>query len=161
VCLKERNFLLTERLYFRQMLQAAPEGSRLTKVRRTMAAIKTVLGERKRATAALAADEQRSAKAAAVVRALTGRRERSAAEEEALARSPASASASAGSSAGQAEQGASESSRASSSKASRRSSPAAAGGEAVAAEAGKVAAAVVKLEQVKLSGVSASSRERA
>lgn len=46
VCLKERNMLLTERLWFRQGNMAAPDGSRLGKVKATMARIKVVLGER-------------------------------------------------------------------------------------------------------------------
>ena len=52
VCLKERNYLLTERLYFRQMMQAQPEAERLRKVKKTMGAIKVVIGERARARTA-------------------------------------------------------------------------------------------------------------
>ena len=40
LCLKERNMLLSERLYFRQVGQAAPEPERLWKVKKTMARIK-------------------------------------------------------------------------------------------------------------------------
>ena len=56
LCLKERNMLLSERLYYRQVGQAAPEGERLRKVRKTMAKIKVVVGERARAAQALARD---------------------------------------------------------------------------------------------------------
>jgi ribosomal protein L29 len=76
VCLKERNLLLTERLYFRQVGQAAPDPSRLHKVRRTMAMIKVVIGERARAAAMLEADKERAERVksvgGAVVAALTG-----------------------------------------------------------------------------------------
>lgn len=64
--------LLTERLYYRQVAQSAPDPSRLTKVRRTMATIKVVIGERARATALLAAAQQRDAKLANVKQALEG-----------------------------------------------------------------------------------------
>jgi ribosomal protein L29 len=56
VCLKERNLLLTERLFYRQVGQAAPEPERLRKVKLTMARIKVVLGERSRAAEALERD---------------------------------------------------------------------------------------------------------
>ncbi len=46
VCLKERNMLLTERLWFRQGNMAQPDGRRLAKTRLTMNRIKAVLGER-------------------------------------------------------------------------------------------------------------------
>ena len=72
VCLKERNYLLTERLYYRQMLQAAPEAERLRKVKKTMAAIKVVIGERARAAQALEEDLERERKVKAVAGALTG-----------------------------------------------------------------------------------------
>jgi large subunit ribosomal protein L47 len=72
VCLKERNFLLTERLYYRQMLQAAPEPERLHKVKKTMAGIKVVIGERARASQALEEDRERERKVAAVASALVG-----------------------------------------------------------------------------------------
>lgn len=53
VCLKEKNMLLTERLYFKQMKLAMPDGVRYAKVKTTMARVKTVLGERERALEAL------------------------------------------------------------------------------------------------------------
>ena len=59
ICLKERNYLLSERLYFRQMQQAAPEGGRLHKVKKTLAAIKVVIGERARAEKAMEEDRAR------------------------------------------------------------------------------------------------------
>ena len=55
VCLKERNRLLTERLWYRQEGRYLPDGIRLKKVRKTMARVKVVLGERERATRALLA----------------------------------------------------------------------------------------------------------
>lgn len=57
VCLKERNFLLTERLYYRGLGYSMPDAGRLRKVKKTMAAIKVVIGERARAAAALKRDE--------------------------------------------------------------------------------------------------------
>lgn len=75
VCLKERNYLLSERLYYRQMQQAAPEGGRLHKVKKTMAAIKVVIGERARAAKAMEADLERAKVAAALEGALSGRGE--------------------------------------------------------------------------------------
>jgi ribosomal protein L29 len=62
VCLKERNMLLSDRLYYRQIGQAAPRGGDLMKVKRTMARIKVVLWERARAEAAYEADQARLAK---------------------------------------------------------------------------------------------------
>ena len=62
LCLKERNRLLTERLYFAQVGQAAPDGNALTKVRLTMARIKVVLGERQRAESEAQADAARRAR---------------------------------------------------------------------------------------------------
>lgn len=52
VCLKERNMLLSDRLYHKQVGQAAPDGNRLHSVKKTMAMIKVVLGERRRAATA-------------------------------------------------------------------------------------------------------------
>lgn len=57
VCLKERNFLLTERLYYRGLGYSLPDAARLRSVKKTMAAIKVVIGERARAAAALKRDE--------------------------------------------------------------------------------------------------------
>lgn len=57
VCLKERNMLLSERLYYRQIGQAAPDPHRLSKVRKTMAMIKVVINERARATQLLKQDQ--------------------------------------------------------------------------------------------------------
>lgn len=62
VCLKEQNMLLSDRLYYRQVGQAAPRGADLGKVKRTMARIKVVLWERARAEAAYEADQARLAK---------------------------------------------------------------------------------------------------
>lgn len=72
LCLKERNFLLTERLYYRQMLQAAPDSMRLTKVKRTMAAVRLVVRERARAAEAMREAAERSAKASALASVLSG-----------------------------------------------------------------------------------------
>ena len=58
LCLKERNMLLSERLYYRQVGQAAPEADRLLKVKKTMARIKVVIGERARAAEALERDKR-------------------------------------------------------------------------------------------------------
>ena len=49
VCLKEKNMLLTDRLYYGQVGVEMPDAARYSKVRRTMAGIKHVLGERSRA----------------------------------------------------------------------------------------------------------------
>ena len=49
VCLKERNLVLSDRLYLKQIGQAVADTSRLSKVKLTMARIKVVLGERARA----------------------------------------------------------------------------------------------------------------
>ena len=57
LCLKERNMLLSERLYYRQVGQMAPEGERLRKTRKTMARIKVVVGERARAEQAMERDK--------------------------------------------------------------------------------------------------------
>ena len=73
ICLKERNFLLSERLYFRQMQQAAPEGGRLHKVKKTLAAIKVVIGERARAEKAMEADKARGLVVKALEEAMSGR----------------------------------------------------------------------------------------
>ena len=67
VCLKERNMLLSERLYYRQVGQAAPDGLRMGKVRTTMRLIKTVLGERARAMEAQKLDAERAERIAAVL----------------------------------------------------------------------------------------------
>jgi len=48
VLLKEKNALLTERLHLKQAGMAQPDGSRLRKVKKSMARLKTVLGERQR-----------------------------------------------------------------------------------------------------------------
>lgn len=61
ICLKERNFLLSERLYYRQIGQSASDPVRLQKVKKTMAAIKVVIGERARASALLEAETERTA----------------------------------------------------------------------------------------------------
>ena len=58
---------MTERLYFRQVGQAAPDGMRLGKVRATMRLIKTVLGERARAMEAQRADATRAERVAAIL----------------------------------------------------------------------------------------------
>jgi hypothetical protein len=65
VCLKERNMLLSERLYYRQVGQSQPEPSRMLKVKATMRTIKVVINERARASALLKADEAREARATA------------------------------------------------------------------------------------------------
>lgn len=57
VCLKERNMLLSERLYYRQIGQAAPDPHRLSKVKKTMAMIKVVINERARATNLMKEDQ--------------------------------------------------------------------------------------------------------
>jgi hypothetical protein len=59
VCLKERNFLLTERLYYRGLGYSLPDAARLRSVKKTMAAIKVVIGERARASKALEQDKER------------------------------------------------------------------------------------------------------
>jgi hypothetical protein len=66
LCLKERNYLLSERLYYRQIGMAAADPGRLGKVRFTMARIKVVIGERSRAEAAMKADIARAEKVATV-----------------------------------------------------------------------------------------------
>lgn len=53
VCLRERDMLATERLYFKQKRLAGPDMRRWQLVKRTMSRIKVVLGERQRAFAAL------------------------------------------------------------------------------------------------------------
>lgn len=63
ICLKERNYLLTERLYYRQVAQSQPEPSRMLKVKATMRNIKVVLGERARAAAMLRHDKEVQLKA--------------------------------------------------------------------------------------------------
>lgn len=50
--------LLSERLYYRQVGQAAAEGDRLLKVKKTMARIKVVIGERARAKEAYERDQR-------------------------------------------------------------------------------------------------------
>jgi ribosomal protein L29 len=75
LCLKERNYLLSERLYYRQIGMAAADPGRLGKVRFTMARIKVVIGERARAEAAMKADIARAAKVAAVEATLRARLE--------------------------------------------------------------------------------------
>ena len=75
LCLKERNYLLSERLYYRQIGMAAADPGRLGKVRFTMARIKVVIGERARAEAAMKADIARASKVAAVEAALRARLE--------------------------------------------------------------------------------------
>ena len=80
VCLRERDYLLTERLYFRQLGQMAPEGSRLLKVKRTMGGIRVVLGERARAASLAEADAERGEQARAIARSLVRRRGGGAAE---------------------------------------------------------------------------------
>jgi large subunit ribosomal protein L47 len=67
VCLKERNFLLTERLYYRGLGYSMPDAGRLLKVKKSMAAIKVVIGERARAAAAQRRDEAHAAAVAAAV----------------------------------------------------------------------------------------------
>lgn len=64
ICLKERNMLLTDRMYWKQVGQAQSDPYRLMKVRQTMGAIKVVLGERARAQEALDKDNVRKAKVA-------------------------------------------------------------------------------------------------
>lgn len=53
MCLKEKNRLLSDRLYYGQVGMAMPDGSRHRKVRRTMAGIKRVLWERSTAVDAM------------------------------------------------------------------------------------------------------------
>lgn len=53
VCLRERDMLATERLYFKQKRLAGPDMRRWSLVKRTMSRIKVVLGERQRAFRAL------------------------------------------------------------------------------------------------------------
>ena len=72
VCLKERNLLLTERLYSRQLLQSAPAGNRLDKVKRTMGGIRVVLSERARAAEAAAAAGARAVAAAVMAKGRVG-----------------------------------------------------------------------------------------
>lgn len=62
VCLKERNMLLTDRLYMKQVGQAQNDPYRMQKVKLTMARIKVVLGERARAQEALERTQAREAK---------------------------------------------------------------------------------------------------
>ncbi len=62
--------LLTERLYYRQVAQSAPDPSRLTKVRKTMAMIKLVISERARATALVAEEAEHNARLSNVKSAL-------------------------------------------------------------------------------------------
>ena len=50
--------LLSERLYFRQVGQAAPEADRLWKIKKTMARIKVVISERARAQEAYERDQR-------------------------------------------------------------------------------------------------------
>lgn len=50
VCLKEKNALTTDRLYFNQVGVEMPDASRVKKVKKSMAHIKRVLWERHRAT---------------------------------------------------------------------------------------------------------------
>lgn len=66
--MKERNMLLSERLYYKQVGLSQPDGDRLLSVRRTMAAIKVVLGERERAAKALLADAARAKRVHQAVR---------------------------------------------------------------------------------------------
>jgi ribosomal protein L29 len=49
VCLKEKNALMTDRLYYGQVGMEMPDASRVKKVRKTMAKIKRVLWERRQA----------------------------------------------------------------------------------------------------------------
>ncbi|KAA0165742.1 hypothetical protein FNF27_06568 [Cafeteria roenbergensis] len=49
VCLKEKNALMTDRMYYNQVSVEMPDSSRVRKVRKTMARIKRVLSERKMA----------------------------------------------------------------------------------------------------------------
>lgn len=62
MCIKERNMLLTERLYYKQIGQSQPDPHRLKKIKATMARIRAVLGERERATEAMERDKKRSEK---------------------------------------------------------------------------------------------------
>jgi len=56
VCLKEKNALLTDRLYFTQVGVEMPDASRVRKVRKTMARIKRVLSERRQAVSRVLAE---------------------------------------------------------------------------------------------------------